>query len=100
MPTYEYHCKTCGYKFERFQSIADRSLTKCPKCGGLIERLISGGGGILFRGTGFYETDYRSESYKRAAKKEASESSSALSNSKSSGVTGSKSSQSSRTKSP
>lgn len=70
MPTYEYECKTCGYQFEEFQSIADPPLSKCPKCGGLVERLISGGGGLLFKGSGFYITDYRSDSYKQAAKRE------------------------------
>ncbi|MFH1892285.1 MAG: FmdB family zinc ribbon protein [Candidatus Zixiibacteriota bacterium] len=68
MPTYEYRCRTCAYEFEEFQSIADPALTKCPKCGGLIERLISGGGGLLFKGSGFYITDYRSEGYKKAAR--------------------------------
>jgi putative FmdB family regulatory protein len=67
MPTYEYRCNTCHHQFEEFQSIADRPLTKCPKCGGLVERLISGGAGLLFKGSGFYITDYRSESYKKAA---------------------------------
>ena len=68
MPTYEYRCRTCAHEFEEFQSIADPALTKCPKCGGLIERLISGGGGLLFKGSGFYITDYRSEGYKKAAR--------------------------------
>jgi len=76
MPTYEYRCKTCSYEFEEFQSIADKPLTKCPKCGGLVERLISGGGGLLFHGSGFYETDYRSDSYKKAARAESSAASS------------------------
>lgn len=72
MPTYEYRCRTCGYEFEEFQSITDKPLTECPKCGGFVERLISGGGGLLFHGSGFYITDYRSDSYKQAAKQEAS----------------------------
>jgi len=76
MPTYEYRCKTCGYEFEEFQSIVDSPLVKCPKCSGLIERLISGGGGLLFHGSGFYTTDYRSDSYKQAAKKESATASS------------------------
>lgn len=84
MPTYEYRCKTCGYEFEEFQSIVDPPLTRCPKCSGLIERLISGGGGLLFKGTGFYLTDYRSESYKKAAAAD-SASGSTSSSSKSSG---------------
>jgi putative FmdB family regulatory protein len=66
MPTYVYKCKTCNYEFEEFQSIADPPLNKCPKCSGLIERVITGGGGLLFKGSGFYLTDYRSESYKKA----------------------------------
>jgi putative FmdB family regulatory protein len=82
MPTYEYRCKTCGYEFEEFQSITDTPLTECPKCTGFVERLISGGGGLLFHGPGFYVTDYRSESYKQAAKKESA------SGSTSSGETG------------
>ncbi len=87
MPTYEYRCRTCKYEFEEFQSITDQPLTKCPKCGGFVERLISGGGGVLFHGSGFYITDYRSDSYKEAARKEAaaaSSSSSGKSDSKSS----------------
>ncbi len=90
MPTYEYRCKTCGYQFEEFQSIVDPPLNKCPRCGGLIERLISGGGGLLFKGTGFYLTDYRSESYKKAAAADTasgSESNSSSSKSSSKGKT-------------
>ncbi len=74
MPTYEYLCEVCGRKFEIFQSISDPSLTTCPYCGGRVKRLISGGGGLLFKGSGFYATDYRSEAYKKAAKKEKEES--------------------------
>ena len=86
MPTYEYRCKTCKHQFEKFQSIADSPLTECPKCGSFVERLISGGGGLLFHGSGFYITDYRSESYKQAAKKESgSGSSSDTADSKTSG---------------
>ncbi len=72
MPTYEYECQRCGYRFEQFQSIKAEPLTDCPRpeCGGRVKRLISPGGGILFRGSGFYVTDYRSESYKQAAKAE------------------------------
>ena len=70
MPTYEYKCKKCGYRFEEFQKISDKPLTKCPKrgCSGKISRIISAGAGILFKGSGFFSTDYRSESYKKAAK--------------------------------
>jgi len=92
MPTYEYKCKTCGYQFEEFQSIADSPLKKCPKCGGLVERLISGGGGLLFKGSGFYITDYRSDSYKKAERRDketpSSPSSSSSSKSTSSGTGG------------
>ncbi len=72
MPTYEYQCRDCGEKFDEFQRITDPPLTKCPVCGGAIDRLISGGSGVLFKGSGFYLTDYRSESYKKAAEKDKS----------------------------
>jgi putative FmdB family regulatory protein len=58
MPTYEYKCQTCGYTFEKFQSMKDKSLEKCPKCNGNVQRLISGGAGVIFKGPGFYATDY------------------------------------------
>lgn len=83
MPTYEYICRTCNYEFEEFQSIVDPPLTKCPKCEGLVERKISGGGGLLFHGKGFYITDYRSDSYKRDAKKDSATPSSSSSKSSS-----------------
>jgi len=71
MPTYDYICESCGYEFERFQSIAARPIRKCPKCGkGRLKRLIGAGSGVIFKGAGFYQTDYRSESYKKAEKKE------------------------------
>lgn len=72
MPTYEYRCHGCGKKFERFQKITDPVIGICPFCGGETERLISGGSGLLFKGSGFYITDYRSDSYKKAASKEES----------------------------
>ena len=62
MPTYEYKCKRCQYSFEAFQSILAKPVTICPRCGGTVERLISGGVGIIFKGTGFYETDYKRKS--------------------------------------
>ena len=69
MPTYEYKCTACDHRLEAFQSMKDKPLRKCPKCGkNALERLISGGGAVLFKGSGFYQTDYRSESYKKAAK--------------------------------
>ncbi len=70
MPTYEYRCKKCGNRFERYQSIKAAPLTECEKCGGSVERLISAGGGLIFKGSGFYVTDHRSESYKRQATKD------------------------------
>ncbi len=79
MPTYQYHCTECGYNFEEFQSIADPVLEECPKCHGKVRRLITGGAGFIFKGSGFYETDYRSKQYKAdAAKDTASASSSSL----------------------
>ncbi len=76
MPTYEYVCEKCRHTFETSQSILDQALTVCPKalCGqkkwgrGKVKRAISGGGGLLFKGNGFYTTDYRSEGYKQSAK--------------------------------
>jgi len=70
MPTYEYECKRCGVRFERFQSMSEEPIKVCPECGGEVRRLISAGGGVIFKGSGFYATDYRSESYKKAEKKE------------------------------
>lgn len=62
MPTYEYECRDCGYTFEKFQQMSDKRLKKCPECGGELKRLIGTGAGIIFRGSGFYETDYRRNS--------------------------------------
>jgi putative FmdB family regulatory protein len=71
MPTYEYQCDACDHSFEEFQSMKDEPLTKCPQCGKKkLRRLFGSGAAILFRGSGFYQTDYRSESYKSAAKAE------------------------------
>ena len=71
MPTYEYECSNCGHKFEAFQSMTAGALKKCPACGKLsLKRLIGTGGAVLFKGSGFYATDYRSESYHKAAKAE------------------------------
>ena len=67
MPTYDYICDSCGCRFERFQSITAKSLRSCPKCGKRkLKRLIGAGAGVIFKGTGFYQTDYRSEGYKKA----------------------------------
>ncbi len=63
MPTYEYECQKCGHRFEEFQSMKDAALTRCPKCKGKLKRLIGAGAGFLFKGSGFYITDYRSSSY-------------------------------------
>lgn len=70
MPTYEYECKSCHRAFEAFQSIADRPLQKCPECKGKVRRLIGRGAGIIFKGSGFYQTDYRSEHYRKQASEE------------------------------
>ncbi|MCR4413047.1 MAG: zinc ribbon domain-containing protein [Thermoguttaceae bacterium] len=68
MPTYDYVCDACEYEFELFQSITADPEKKCPKCGrNKLRRLIGPGAAIVFRGSGFYKTDYRSESYKKAA---------------------------------
>ena len=84
MPTYEYVCENCGYAFEKFQTITAGVLRKCPECGKMkLKRLIGTGGGIIFKGSGFYETDYRSESYKQgetAAKSKSSAAGSSSSN--------------------
>ena len=70
MPTYDYLCEDCGYEFERFQSIKARHLRKCPFCKkNRLKRLIGSGSGLIFKGSGFYQTDYRSESYKKQAEK-------------------------------
>ena len=76
MPTYDYVCRACEHEFELFQSMKDNPKKKCPECGKLkLERLIGTGAGVIFKGSGFYETDYRSESYKKGAdaEKKASE---------------------------
>jgi putative FmdB family regulatory protein len=69
MPTYEYKCNACGHKFERFQSIMAGPIKQCPACKkNKVKRLIGTGGGLIFKGSGFYITDYRSEGYKEKAK--------------------------------
>src|ERR1041385_3464870 len=83
MPTYEYVCEKCDHQFDMFQSIKDKPLTVCPqdKCRlkkwgkGKVKKMIGSGAGLIFKGSGFYITDYRSESYKEAAKKDVAPSS-------------------------
>jgi len=72
MPTYEYECKGCKEKIEIFQSINAEPVKKCPKCNGDLRRLISSGVGVIFKGSGFYATDYRKPGYKEKEKKEKS----------------------------
>ncbi len=107
MPTYEYECEKCGRVFEQFQSITAEPLKKCifEGCDGKVRRLLSGGAGFLFKGSGFYITDYRSDSYKKAEKADreasskASSSSDSSSSSKSDSSSGGSSSKSSDTSS-
>ena len=70
MPTYEYECQKCGHQFELFQSIKEAPKKTCPECKGRVKRLLGTGAGIIFKGTGFYSTDYRKAGYKEAAKKD------------------------------
>ena len=78
MPTYEYHCEKCGKNFDVFQSMRDQAFTECPQdhCQqaewghGKVKRLLGTGAGLIFKGSGFYITDYRSNNYKEAAKKD------------------------------
>ena len=69
MPTYEYHCDACEHEFEEFQPITADALKKCPQCRKLkLRRVIGAGAAVIFKGSGFYQTDYRSSEYKKAAK--------------------------------
>ena len=71
MPTYDYECDACGHAFELFQSISDSIKRKCPECGkSKLRRLFGTGAAVVFKGSGFYQTDYRSDSYKKAAEKD------------------------------
>jgi putative FmdB family regulatory protein len=81
MPTYEYECTKCDHQFERFQSMSDEPLKRCPECRCKVKRLIGTGAGIIFKGSGFYQTDYRTQSYNQGKQKDES----AQSSSKSSG---------------
>ena len=106
MPTYEYVCSKCGHEFEKFQSIADKPLATCPKdaCAqkkwgrGKVKKKISAGAGLIFKGSGFYITDYRSDKYKEAAKKDSASSTASSSDSKSSSGSESKSTPKSESK--
>ena len=71
MPTYAYKCDSCDHGFDMFQSITAKPVKKCPECNeNKVRRLIGTGAGIIFKGSGFYETDYRSDNYKKAAEKD------------------------------
>src|SRR3954462_12136733 len=71
MPTYDYSCDACNHEFEVFEPITAQPQKKCPKCKkNRLRRLFGAGGGLIFKGSGFYQTDYRSESYKKAAESE------------------------------
>ena len=83
MPTYQYECEDCSHKFERFQSMTADPVTICPECEGAVKRLISGGAGFLFKGDGFYTTDYRSDHYKQREKADKDQASGAKDSSKS-----------------
>ncbi|MES2692894.1 MAG: zinc ribbon domain-containing protein [Verrucomicrobiota bacterium] len=97
MPTYEYACPKCGHQFEQFQSMRDEPLKKCPKCGKTgVKRLVGGGAGLIFKGSGFYITDYKKKSggESKGGESKPSETKSTPSESKPSSSTGSKSSDS------
>ena len=75
MPTYEYECDACGYAFEHLQSMTDKKLKKCPKCSKMkLHRLIGSGSGIIFKGTGFYETDFKTGKKKNVSGSDSSSS--------------------------
>lgn len=84
MPTYEYECEACSYRFEQFQSMTAELIKTCPSCQGPVKRLIGAGAGLLFKGSGFYTTDYRSSSYQKKAESDKKNPSPTTSNSGSS----------------
>jgi len=106
MPTYEYVCSKCGHEFEKFQSIADKPLAVCPEdlCSqkkwgrGRVKKKISAGAGLIFKGSGFYITDYRSDKYKEAARKDSDAAKPAKSDSKSANTSKSAKTESKSTK--
>ena len=83
MPTYEYRCPECGNEFEKFGRMSDPPVQECPNCHAEAQRRISGGAGLVFKGSGFYITDYRGEGYKKAAESDKSSGGSSSSESKS-----------------
>ena len=100
MPTYDYECDACGHEFELFQGINDPVQRKCPDCGKLkLRRLFGTGAAVVFKGSGFYETDYRSDSYKKSAAADTKSTEAPKSDSNSSSSDSSKSSSSSDSKS-
>ncbi|BDS05321.1 hypothetical protein NT6N_03610 [Oceaniferula spumae] len=84
MPNYDYRCDKCGHVFEIFQKMSDPKLESCPEpsCDGQVKRLLGTGAGLIFKGSGFYQTDYRSDSYKKGASKEGGKGGSKKSDSK------------------
>jgi putative FmdB family regulatory protein len=98
MPTYEYTCSKCGHEFEKFQSMSDKPLKVCPedRCAqkkwgrGPVKKKISAGAGLIFKGTGFYITDYRSDKYKEAAKNDSAASTTSSKDTKAASTTESK----------
>ena len=82
MPTYEYKCMKCDHEFELFQNMSDEPVKTCPKCGGSVQRLIGSGAGLIFKGSGFYTTDYRSEKYTKDAKADKAKDKAAVSSKK------------------
>ena len=98
MPTYEYECDACKHKFDEFQSMSDPKLKKCPKCGkSKLRRLFGTGAAVIFKGSGFYQTDYRSKSYQDAAKAEKDSSSPKTEGNKAEGKTDSASGKEAKT---
>ena len=100
MPTYDYECDACGHTFELFQNISDPLKKKCPECKKMkLRRLFGTGAAIVFKGSGFYETDYRSDSYKKGAEADKKAKDSAKSDSKSESKSGSDSKKTAKGKS-